>query len=52
MFSSKLKQAPEPASYKPIPAYNSRAYSMGQRLENNTNKWIKQVPGPGNYPVL
>lgn len=52
MFGSKLKQAPEPASYKPMPAYNTRAYSMAQRLDNNDNKWIKQVPGPGNYPVL
>jgi hypothetical protein len=52
MFGSKLKQAPEPASYKPLPVFNSRAYSIGQRLENGDNKWIKRVPGPGNYPVV
>lgn len=52
MFNQKMKQAPEPASYRPLPPYNTRAYTLGKKLENNYNKWIRQVPGPGNYPVV
>jgi hypothetical protein len=52
MFGSRMKKMPEPATYHPNPLINSRAYSIAQRHNNGDNKWIKQVPGPGNYPVL
>lgn len=52
MFNEKLKKSPDSASYRPIHPFNTRAYSIAQRIDNTDNKWIKQVPGPGNYAVM
>lgn len=52
MFQSNYKKSPDAASYKPEFSYNTRSFSMGQKLDSNNNKWARQVPGPGQYPVL
>ena len=49
MFGQSLIKAPDPLSYHPQPAYNTKSYSLAQKLSVNDNKWLKQVPGPGNY---
>ena len=35
MFNQQLKKAPQPASYRPQPAYNTRSISIGQKLDGN-----------------
>ena len=52
LFSMNKMKSPNPTSYRPEAAYNTRSYSMGKRLETDTDKWIKQVPGPGSYARL
>ena len=45
-------KSPNPSSYRPEVSYNTRCFSMGKKLEYDAEKWIKQVPGPGNYERL
>ena len=52
MFYRPLKQAPEPATYNPKPLDGSVKYSLHPRLEDHSDKWVRSVPGPGNYSYL
>ena len=52
MFYRSLKQCPEPATYSPRNIDGSLKYSLHPRLEDNSDKWIKCVPGPGAYSYL
>jgi hypothetical protein len=52
MFYRPLKQAPEPATYSPKPLDGSLKYSLHPRLEDHSEKWVRSVPGPGNYSYL
>lgn len=51
MFAQAQKKCPDFATYHPELPASSKSYSMSQRLDDLDNKWIKMVPGPGNYPV-
>lgn len=51
MFGGGGKKSPDFGSYHPQPVIYSRSVSIGQKLDNLDNKWLKQVPGPGNYPA-
>ena len=52
LFAMNKMKSPNPTSYKPDVYYNTRSYTMAKRLEYDAEKWIKQVPGPGNYEKL
>ena len=52
LFKMNKMKSPNPTSYKPEVYYNTRSFSMAKKLEFDTEKWIKQVPGPGNYQRL
>lgn len=40
---------PAPTDYEPRRSSLSLSYSMGVKIEDFSNKWIKNVPGPGAY---
>lgn len=48
MFRHNFK-VPSPFEYNPEKYHKSLSYSMSARIQDNTDKWIKMVPGPGNY---
>lgn len=48
MFRTNFK-VPSPFEYQPEKPHKSLSYSMSARMQDNTDKWIKIVPGPGNY---
>ena len=52
MFYRALKQCPEPATYSPKKYEDSFKYSIHPKLEDQTLKWVKSVPGPGAYSYV
>lgn len=48
MFRHNFK-VPSPFEYNPEKPHKSLSYSMSARMADNSDKWIKMVPGPGNY---
>lgn len=49
IFNNKNPDSPAPSSYLVNSKYITPKYSIGKRFSFNMNKWIQQVPGPGNY---
>ena len=52
MFHTKNELSPTATSYQPNHQFNSKAISMAKKIEPQENKWLKKVPGPGNYSIL
>ena len=52
LFAMNQAKTPNPTSYTPIVYQNTRAFSMGKKLHVPENKWLKNVPGPGNYSFM
>ena len=52
MFLSKYENTPTPTTYQPSINYNTKSFSLGKKIEPLENKWLKKVPGPGNYSHL
>ena len=52
MFNIKSDQVPTATTYNPNVNYNTRIYSMAKKISGGENKWLRQVPGPGNYSYL
>lgn len=42
-------KVPSPFEYNPEKNKKSLSYSISMKLQNNTDKWVKSVPGPGTY---
>lgn len=51
MFRHNFK-VPSPSEYNPEKPHKSISYSMSYKIEDYTDKWIKSVPGPGNYSAI
>ena len=52
LFQTAKMKSPTATSYHPEHHYNTRAFSLGKRFEIDTEKWAREVPGPGNYARL
>jgi hypothetical protein len=52
MFYRSLKQCPDSGTYSPKKYEDSLKYSMHPKLEDQTLKWVRSVPGPGTYSYI
>lgn len=49
MFKGSANTMPAPGAYNPSFREKQLKYSMRQRIQDHSDKWTKQVPGPGTY---
>ena len=40
---------PSPSEYNPEIMKKSLSFSLGTRLPDNSDKWVRSIPGPGTY---
>ena len=52
IFASSNMKSPTATSYRPHVSYNTHSYSISKRLDIDTDKWAREVPGPGMYDRL
>lgn len=48
MFQQNFKK-PSPFEYNPDKPKKSLSYSLSSRMEDQRDRWIRSVPGPGTY---
>lgn len=52
MFRVNSGKVPSPLHYNPEKQTKSLSYTMMERREDRSDKWIRSVPGPGTYPAF
>jgi hypothetical protein len=52
MFVANAGKIPAPGAYNLALKEPQIKYSMRAKLQDHTDKWIKQVPGPGTYNAV
>lgn len=52
MFLQREEKTPTSTTYHPAINFNTKAYTIRKKIEPAENKWLKKVPGPGNYSYL